>query len=348
MPAVATAAHTVDPVPLRRAAVREVLRSGTDPEQARALFEDVYDARDLSFAPDDDTGAPFGFRYRSTGDDHVSLRTSSVSAHRTGVLAPDRQYLMAWSVEGGVVLDPDRDEAVTLSPGVPVVCPAGRPFTAQAGPGTIHLVHFDADFLEAVAVVGLGAAPVPLAFPAEVPPVRLRGLQGLLRGVAGQLLDVSVVDGDRAALDLQLAEAVLDAFGPAADGRLPDVPVAALERAKAYVYAHFARPLAASEIAAAAGTSVRTLQETFQRHEGTTPMAFLRDLRLEKARLALQLADVRETSVSAVAHSCGFRHMGRFAGSYVARYGEHPGDTLRGRRRLVVIGGGRGRLTGRV
>ncbi len=64
-------------------------------------------------------------------------------------------------------------------------------------------------------------------------------------------------------------------------------------------------------------------------------MAYLRDLRLEKARLGLQLADPRETSVAMVAHSCGFRHMGRFSGSYRDAYGEYPGDTLRGRRRLV-------------
>ncbi|WP_058750440.1 AraC family transcriptional regulator [Curtobacterium oceanosedimentum] len=321
----------------RRTSVRQVVHSGTEPDEARALHESVYDGRDLWSRPDGDV--PFSYRYRSTGDGRVSLRTSSVSAHHGGVLAPGRQYLLAWSVEGGVVLDPDREDGVTLRPGVPVMCPAGRPFAVAAPPGTVHLVHFDADFLEAVAVVGGTAAPVPLAFPVAVPTTRLAPLQRTLRELAAPMLDVDVVDGPRAALDLRLAEAVLEAFRPDPDGGVPDVPVATLERAKAYMYAHFARPLSAAEIAAAAETSVRTLQETFQRQEESTPTTYLRDLRLEKARLALQLADARETTVAAVATSCGFRHMGRFAGAYAARFGEPPGETLRGQRRMIAVAG---------
>ncbi|MGN7192493.1 helix-turn-helix domain-containing protein [Curtobacterium sp. MCBA15_004] len=346
--------------PTHAATPRTVHRGGSDPDDARALYEEVYDARDVTFTTDPHAGtgtgagtdphadndhpartptAPFTFRYRCTGDDHVTLRTSSVSAHRSGVLAPDRQYVLAWSVEGGVVIDPDREDGVTLRAGVPVMCPAGRPFAATAPPGTVHLVHFDADFLEAVAVVEDGNAPVPLAFPVSVPSSHLAPLQAVLREVAARLLDETVVDGERAALDLRLAEAVLQAFRPERDGGPPDVPVGTIVRAKSFMYAHFARPLATADIAAAAEVSVRTLQETFQRREGTTPTAFLRDLRLEKARLALQLADVRETSVAAVAHSCGFRHMGRFSGAYAAQYGEFPGATLRGQRRLVGVGG---------
>lgn len=325
----------------RRTSVRRVVHSGTEPAEARTVHEDVYDGRELWCRPDGD--APFTYRYRSTGDGLVSLRTSSVSAPHGGVLAPGRQYLLAWSVEGGVVLDPDREDGVTLRAGVPVMCPAGRPFSVAAPPGTVHLVHFDADFLEAVAVVGVAAAPVPLAFPVAVPSTRLVPLQRTLRDLAAPMLDVDVVDGPRAALDLRLAEAVLEAFRPDHDGGVPEAPVAVLERAKAYMYAHFARPLSASEIAVGAETSVRTLQETFQRQEASTPTGFLRDLRLDKARIALQLADVRETSVAAVASSCGFRHMGRFSGAYSARYGEHPGETLRGQRRTVAVAGTPGR-----
>lgn len=335
-------ADSEGPVSVRRVAVHEAHRSGTEPEAARELLEQVYGARDVVIDPD----GPFSFRYRSTGDDRVSLRTSSVTARRSGVLAPGRQYVLAWSVEGGVVIDPDREDGVTLRPGVPVMVPAGRPFATTAPPGTMHLVHFDADFLEAVAVVGTARVPVPLAFPASVPSTHLEPLQTTLREVAPAMLDTAVVDGDRAVLDLRLAEAVLAAFRPEPDGGQPDVPVDAIDRAKAHMYAHFSVPLTAADIAGAADVSVRTLQETFQREEGTTPTAFLRALRLGKARVALQLADVRETSVAAVAFSCGFRHMGRFSGSYAGRYGEHPGDTLRGQRRRIAVAGGPVRIVG--
>lgn len=319
---------------IRRTHVSEFVRRGSDPEEARAFYQQVYDGRDLAFAP----GAqPFAFRYRATGDSRVTLRTSSVSACRSGILAPDRQYVLAWSVEGGIVLDDDRDDAVILKPGVPVMYPAGRPFHAWAPPGTQHLVHFDADFLEAVAVVGSDASPTPLTLPVTAQPERLGPLLSVLREVAPTMLDPLVVDGDRAVLDLRLAEAAIEAFRPVDEGAARSTSASTVERAKAFVYAHFDRPLTATDIAAAADVSVRTLQEAFQRYEATTPTTWVRELRLEKARLGLQLADVHETSVAAVAHSCGFRHMGRFSGAYAARYDEYPADTLRGQRRLIAV-----------
>jgi AraC-like DNA-binding protein len=333
-PPVTTATPSPADTELRRTHVGEFVRRGTDPEEALSFYQEVYDGRDLAFAPGP---MPFGFRYRATGDGRVSLRTSSVSAQRSGVLAPDRQYILAWSVEGGIVLDDDREDAVVLRAGVPVMYPAGRPFHASAPPGTQHLVHFDADFLEAVAVVGTDAPPTPLAFPVQVPPERLGPLVSVLREIAPTMLDPLVVDGDRAVLDLRLAEAAVEAFRPVDEAAARNTPITTVERAKAFMYAHFDRSLAATDIAAAAEVSVRTLQEAFQRYECSTPTAWLRDLRLEKARLGLQLADVRETSVAAVAQSCGFRHMGRFSGAYYRRYGEYPGDTLRGQRRLIAV-----------
>ena len=95
-------------------------------------------------------------------------------------------------------------------------------------------------------------------------------------------------------------------------------------------------PWTVPELASRCGVSVRTLQEAFQKHEGVTPMAFLRDIRLEKARLGLQLADPGVSSVAAVALSCGFKHMGRFSGAYHEEFGEYPAETLRLRGRAAV------------
>lgn len=325
------------PAGARRTSVRESIVCGTDREHATAFYRGLYGADELRFGSADLPGATgFAFRYRSTGDGSVTLRTSSVAASSVGRFEPAREYVLAWTVGGAVTVDDDRDEAVSLRAGVPVMLPAQRPFHATATAGTVHLVHFDADFLEAVSVVGTEAAPAPLAFPVEVSQERLHPLQTVLREVARPLLDVTVTDGDRAVLDLRLAEAALDAFRPLADGS-PSAPVGTVARAKAYMDAHFDRQLTATAVASAVGVSVRTLQESFQREDDSTPMTYLRDVRLEKARLGLQLADPHETSVAAVAQSCGFRHMGRFSGAYLATYGEYPGDTLRGRTRLVGL-----------
>ncbi len=92
-----------------------------------------------------------------------------------------------------------------------------------------------------------------------MPSTHLESLQTTLREVAPAMLDTAVVDGDRAVLDLRLAEAVLAAFRPEPDGGQPDVPVDASTARRRTCNAHFGVPLTAADIAGAADVSVRTL-----------------------------------------------------------------------------------------
>lgn len=85
-----------------------------------------------------------------------------------------------------------------------------------------------------------------------------------------------------------------------------------------------------SELAAAAGISVRSLQVGFQQHVGMTPTAYLRDLRLQRARSDLLQARGTHLSVADVAYTWGFHHLGRFSMTYYKRFGELPSQTLRG------------------
>src|SRR5437879_7198883 len=75
------------------------------------------------------------------------------------------------------------------------------------------------------------------------------------------------------------------------------------------------RPWRLGDLAAACGTSQRTLQKHFQRFLGRAPRSFLRELRFERARRAL-LGGGESTTVTAVATRCGFEHLGRFATAY--------------------------------
>jgi AraC-like DNA-binding protein len=78
------------------------------------------------------------------------------------------------------------------------------------------------------------------------------------------------------------------------------------------------------------GISLRTLQDGFCNHFGQPPSAFLRDVRLDMAhRLLSTEVDV---SVTDVALSCGFSHLGRFARDYRRRYGSSPSETREGTR----------------
>lgn len=88
------------------------------------------------------------------------------------------------------------------------------------------------------------------------------------------------------------------------------------------------QPFTVVDLAALAGTSVRGLQDAFHKYVGTPPMAYLRDIRLDRVHGDLLAADPTRTSVSDVAIRWGFRHLGRFAADYRHKYGETPSYTL--------------------
>ncbi|XUM05256.1 helix-turn-helix transcriptional regulator [Streptomyces venezuelae ATCC 10712] len=88
-------------------------------------------------------------------------------------------------------------------------------------------------------------------------------------------------------------------------------------------------PFTTTELAALARVSVRRLQESFREYVGMSPMAYVREVRLDRVREELRAAAPDEVSVSEVAWRWGFAHQGRFAARYRERFGESPSRTLR-------------------
>ena len=108
------------------------------------------------------------------------------------------------------------------------------------------------------------------------------------------------------------------------------VPPAAVRRAKALMDDHPERPLTVADLAAAAGVGGRALQGAFRRHLGTTPMGYLRRVRLERAHRDLQAAPPDGTvTVREIARRWGFANPSRFATDYRAAFGRLPSRTLR-------------------
>lgn len=91
-------------------------------------------------------------------------------------------------------------------------------------------------------------------------------------------------------------------------------------------------PWTLTDIADAAGVGVRRIEQAFREQLGISPTAYLQRLRLEGARRDL-LDDA--LAVSDVAARWGFRHLGRFAGTYREHFGESPSET-RHRSRSVL------------
>jgi AraC-like DNA-binding protein len=110
-----------------------------------------------------------------------------------------------------------------------------------------------------------------------------------------------------------------------------DAHPATLRRAIAYIDDHADQPITVADMAAAVHVTIRTLQYAFRRHLDTTPMAYLRRVRLAHAHHDLVAADPGSgATVGAVAARWGFAHPGRFAALYRAMYGTGPAETLRG------------------
>jgi AraC-like DNA-binding protein len=101
-----------------------------------------------------------------------------------------------------------------------------------------------------------------------------------------------------------------------------------LRAAEEFMRANAHLPLSLGDISVAAGVNARTLQNSFQKRRGCSPMRFLRDLRMEEVRAGLLDPDEGTTVTSEAAH-WGFVHFGRFSREYQARFGELPSETLR-------------------
>ena len=101
-----------------------------------------------------------------------------------------------------------------------------------------------------------------------------------------------------------------------------------LARSLSWLRANLHEPIDLENLARIAEVPPRTLERHFRTFLNATPLAWVRRMRLTRARQALIDADATET-VTDVALVCGFSQLGRFAAQYREHFGELPSDTLR-------------------
>jgi AraC-like DNA-binding protein len=91
---------------------------------------------------------------------------------------------------------------------------------------------------------------------------------------------------------------------------------------------HLAQPSNMAELCQLVGVSDRTLRTCCAEFLGVSPTRYVLLRRLREVRNALRKADPQTGSVAEIAHRFGFAELGRFAGTYRARFGETPSATL--------------------
>jgi AraC-like DNA-binding protein len=122
----------------------------------------------------------------------------------------------------------------------------------------------------------------------------------------------------RAAL-LTLLAPLLDDTGPGEAGR-HDPP--ALARAQAYMAAHYAEAdLSLAAVASAAAVTPGHLGRLFREHAGTTPLLFLKNIRMMRSRFLLERTNQR---VAEVAYAVGFSDPLHFSRVFKAHTGLAP------------------------
>jgi transcriptional regulator GlxA family with amidase domain len=101
-----------------------------------------------------------------------------------------------------------------------------------------------------------------------------------------------------------------------------------VRRAEHFIEENARQAIDLEDLAEVAGVSARALQMGFRRFRNTTPMTYLRTVRLQLARTELARAKRNGGSVASIAHLYGYGHLGRFAADYKARFDESPSQTL--------------------
>jgi len=244
-------------------------------------------------------------------------------ADRAVVIAPH---------DGGVKEARDRDGT---SPDGPVLCAPGLGCELQITATRLTVVSVD------ISEVRAAAADLPVPFSADIHFVDRRARSQATSRTCLRAMDFACVvlaDPDAPhqpllvwAVRRVIAAALLECFASTLEHppahSLHGAPES-LAKAIAYIHRHAKSGIGVNDIAASVHLTPRALQYLFRRQLDTTPMEYLRQIRLQYAHRDLVIGD-RNTTVGATAARWGFAHTGRFAMLYRRVYGQSPHTTLR-------------------
>ncbi|MCU1607804.1 MAG: AraC-type DNA-binding protein [Modestobacter sp.] len=307
----------------------------TDPDVAHEWLQVVY----ADYQPEE-SNSHRDFRFRGM---HAQLGRSGVSRLHYSMSADNNvessDVLLVFEPSHGVMkVSRGRDEEV-VPPGVPVLFPPHQAVSALWADADADCVCLRATDVERIAVETTGIETTALRFTGLRPmsPSLGRHWNDAVRQLIGSVLrhpDVSANPLIAGQLTQLLAAAALDTFPSTRLASHPRVPPgyatpAVVRRAVTFIEANADRETTLSEIAAASGMGARGLQAAFLRHRDTTPTAYARRVRMERAHRDLQAADpAGRDTVPAIAARWGFADSSRFAGEYQQTYHRPPSQTL--------------------
>ncbi|MFJ8916422.1 helix-turn-helix domain-containing protein [Amycolatopsis sp. NPDC102389] len=214
-----------------------------------------------------------------------------------------------------------------------------RPFAAQVRHTRYSHTTLEPSVLCQVAatVPGRTEHPVRLTGDQPISPAAARHLMRTITFLRDHVMPDPTIRGAALVASTApqlLAATVLSTFpnsaliDPTIEDRHDSHP-ATLRRAMAFIDDHAHLEISVADIAAAANVTIRALQYAFRRHRGTTPLGYLREVRLHHAHQELLSVDpAAGVTVTEIGARWGFFHPGRFAHHYRSAYGCPPYRTL--------------------
>jgi AraC-like DNA-binding protein len=96
-----------------------------------------------------------------------------------------------------------------------------------------------------------------------------------------------------------------------------------VRRIEDYIEANWNQPISVEALAAVTNASVRSVFQAFREYRGYSPLSFVKQVRLKRARQML-VQPTTDMSITNVALTCGFGNLGNFARDYFKVFGEKP------------------------
>jgi AraC-like DNA-binding protein len=256
--------------------------------------------------------------------------------------APDplNKVVGIWAASGSVFSDCGGMAGEAAAGEVALLSQPDLPYRSHARDLQATAVLLDPAVLASVATgVPDGQAPLPIRFtslqPVDAGAARL--WKNTVAYVARTVLaDDAVVTPLIAGHASRLLAAVMlstfpnTAAAPMTTSDYTDAKPVLLRRAVEYLDANASHDVSLADVAEAIHVTPRAVQYMFRRHLDTTPLQYLRRIRLHYAHLELSAADRAHDTVTEIAARWGFAHTGRFAVLYRQTYGKSPHQTLQG------------------
>ncbi|MDF2115753.1 AraC family transcriptional regulator [Roseiarcaceae bacterium H3SJ34-1] len=230
----------------------------------------------------------------------------------------------------------DKEEWRAIRPGAAVIVSAtGEICRRWTGPCTdLHIVVDRLAVDQCIATSDEASSLLETAkltiFEFERHPVLAKYLDMMmsdLTAAAPSLSDPLIVNDFERLLLRLLLQPIRETYNNLPVGQRSAIAPHYVRSAEKYIRERFREAVTLESIVASSGVSARTLQYGFRNFRGTTPMNFLREVRLSAARHSFLQGP--RCSIAEICFGVGYRNNALFSREYRKIFGESPRETTR-------------------